>query len=405
MRSVAAIALMMLFVSFLQAQDPSQQQSSPQDPVELKQEEAIQKTESVSIQITPARTADNLEVQQRLTRQMVPPEEVLKLDQAMKDFVDERISRSDPPVARLRRLVQEVFSKDALNFEYEWGASNTARDTFRNRTGNCLSYTNMFVAMARYLGVDVRFHEVRIVPSWEKRGNMIYLSRHINVLAYAEGQAYEVDLFPSVSRHRIGGRVISDERGLAHFYSNMGAELMSRDYYFSALAYFKQALELDPEAGFVWGNLGVAHSRLGENEEAERAYLKALSIEEDNVTVMHNLARLYERQGQRELASDYLGKVEKFRQRNPYYHYQLGLEALEDGRLDEAYEHLQAAVKRKKQEDLFHFALAKVHAQLGHSSEVVEALETALHYATNAKDIQRYNRKLQLLQARYASNN
>ncbi|HSR67379.1 MAG TPA: tetratricopeptide repeat protein [Acidobacteriota bacterium] len=399
---VTAALLVTLYAVPVAAQDPAPSQEQPQSQEQPKSQEP-QVQDPILIG-TDRHTIPGAEFDRTRPFKIVEPEEILKLDDEMKAFVDQRVNRADPPLARLRRLVQVVFNRDALGFNYEWGASHTARETFHKGSGNCLSYTNMFLAMARYLDVDVRFHEVEIVPTWEKRGNMIYLSRHINVLAYIAGSAYEADLFPSISRHRIGGRVISDRRGLAHFYSNMGAELMSRDYYYSAIKYFKKALEMDGQTGFVWGNLGVAYSRIGDDERAEKAYLTALEYDKRNSTVMHNLARLYERQGEDELAAEYLEKVDKFRQRNPYFHYQLGMEALEAGQLHQAYDHFQDAIKRKKEEDLFYFALAKVHAQLGESNEVVKALETALQYATDGDDIERYNRKLQLLQALHASN-
>ena len=44
--------------------------------------------------------------------------------------------------------------------------TRTASETFRARRGNCLSFSNMFVAMARDVGLDVQFQEVEIPPDW-----------------------------------------------------------------------------------------------------------------------------------------------------------------------------------------------------------------------------------------------
>ncbi len=51
---------------------------------------------------------------------------------------------------------------------------------FRAREGNCLLVMNLFVAMARHVGVDANFQTVRVRPSWDRRGDLLVISQHIN---------------------------------------------------------------------------------------------------------------------------------------------------------------------------------------------------------------------------------
>ncbi len=44
-----------------------------------------------------------------------------------------------------------------------------------------MSFTNMFLSMARYVGLNASFQEVKVPPDWTRRGDSFVLSRHINV--------------------------------------------------------------------------------------------------------------------------------------------------------------------------------------------------------------------------------
>jgi tetratricopeptide (TPR) repeat protein len=329
----------------------------------------------------------------------LPEEDPLAISEEMEQFLDKEIwSRSTGSMNLLNSLVSLVFDKGAVNFSYI-SETKTSIETFSEGSGNCLSFTNMFVAMARYLGLDVRFREVEIAPTWSKRGRLVTFNRHVNVAVQIGGSYYVVDLFPRVDRIEIGGRVVSDERGIAHYYNNKGADFLSEGSSEQARAYFCKALEVDPTAAFVWANLGVAQGLLEDWKEAEKCYLKAISLKEDHMIAMSNLAKLYEREGQLEKAQAYSKRVEGFQRKNPYYHYSLGEEAYESKRFDDAVAHYKEALKRNSKEHNFHFALAQTYSRLGNLSEAMEHLKKAHEYAPFGPGKNRYSRKLEILAA------
>lgn len=327
-------------------------------------------------------------------------EDPIAISEEMKDFLAARVAPALGPLDRLQLLVNLIFRDPEIRFSYD-ATTSSAAETFRRRSGNCLSYTNMLVAMARELGLRVHFREVEVPPTWTLQGRVVVMSSHVNVLAQIGGHNYVVDLFPELNRVTFGGRVISDQRARAHFLSNIGAEHLANGRNREAVELYRKALEHDSEVDFVWVNLGVALSISGEFQEAERAYRHALRISPENSLALSNLGRLYERMGDQQRAAAYEEKALKFRLRNPYYHYRLGEAALKEGHWDAAVIHFRRALDRKSEEHHFHFGLAQAYWNLGQVDKALRELEAARRFATDPTGEERYRRKLETLAARH----
>jgi tetratricopeptide (TPR) repeat protein len=331
---------------------------------------------------------------------VVSHEDPIAISEEMKLFIDEHIDSSLPEYERLVQLVRIVFQENRLGFSYE-KTTKTARQTFEDRSGNCLSFTNMLVSMARYLDLEAEFREVEVPPIWSLRGRLIVLSRHINVAVKIGAVSYVVDLFPEINPVQIGGQNVSDERGLAHFFNNRGAEYLANGQPGLAAVNYQAAAEADPEASFVWVNMGVARSHQRRFEESEECYLKALKIDGRDSVAMSNLADLYRKTGDQEKAEKWAKKVERFRKKNPYYHFALGERAYGSGDFEAAVGHYRDALKRNSREHHFHFALAKAYMRLGKLEEVASALEKAKKHAPDEWGKERYDQKLEILAANF----
>jgi Flp pilus assembly protein TadD len=334
--------------------------------------------------------------------QPVPPaDNPLEINDEIKEFLATKIDHNGDSLAQLHSLVRMVFQENALNFTYV-PETRTAIETFSKRGGNCISFTFLFIAMARHLGMDARFREVDIVPTWSKVGNIVSMIGHANAAVFIGGEGYVVDLFPRVDRIQIGGRVVSDSRALTHFLSNRGVGYLAAGRSQLAVACFQKALDSDPTASFVWANLGVARAFTGASAEAEKSYLKALQLDPGEVVAMSNLSTLYENTGRQADAKRYAAKVAKFKKRNPYYHFSLGLQAYQSGEYKESIEHYKTALKLKSAEHNFYMALAKAYFQLGQMDKASESLKLALKNAPDNNSKDRYNEKLALLAAQRA---
>ena len=106
-----------------------------------------------------------------LAEERVAPEvDFLALNDEMRQFLDKHVGHLDDPTQRLNHLVHVIFSEKLLNLEYDNSRTRTAIETFQSKNGNCISFTAMFVAMARYLGIDAQFQEVTNFPDLEQIG-------------------------------------------------------------------------------------------------------------------------------------------------------------------------------------------------------------------------------------------
>jgi tetratricopeptide (TPR) repeat protein len=326
----------------------------------------------------------------------LPEQGPMDLSPEISQFLDQKVDRNLPQMERLQALVTAVFHSNDLHFVY-YPATRAAEETFRERSGNCLSFTILFISMARHLGLDARFREVEIPPVWSKSGDFVNLSQHVNAAVFIGGQAFAIDVFPGVNPVEVGGQVVSDARGLAHFYNNKGVDELGKGNIQAGETYLRQALDADPTTVNVWINLGAAKARSGEPKEAEKYYRKALEIEPKNLAAMSNLANVCEVTGRAKEAQRLKDKVKEFIAKNPYHHYNLGLRAFDAGNYEEAITRYRKAIHLKAAEHNFYFALARAYGMLGQKTEAVANLQLAEKYASDAANKRRYAEKLELL--------
>ena len=223
------------------------------------------------------------------------PHEVLAMDASMQRFLQEQVAaHAASPAGRQTRLIDSVFGAEGLGLQYDDAVTRTVSGTFHARRGNCLSFTLMYAAMAQALGLDVTYQEVD-EPVWQRQGDSILRTAHINVLLRLDGRAHIVDFEPDARFSASSLRRVDQSRALAHYYNTRAMELLLDGDLRSAVAWSRRATEMDP--GFVpaWANLGVALRQSGQEAEAEKAYLKALSLDPRHAQTLSNLVGLYER--------------------------------------------------------------------------------------------------------------
>jgi Flp pilus assembly protein TadD len=323
--------------------------------------------------------------------------DVLALDQDMRDFLNEHVNPNRGYFLKMHDLIYAMISDGTFGLEYD-ESTRTAEETFHARHGNCLSFTNMFVAMAREVGIDASFQEIEIPPSWSVDGDTYTLSRHVNIfIDLGAGYSREVDFNIDDWRGRYERRLISDERALAHYYSNIGAEYLRKDAPLEALRYFRKALAVDPKFAPAWSNLGALYSDEGHYRYAEAAYVRALRVDPHELVAMSNLGQLYTFKGQLDLADWYNQKSDRHRMRNPYYRYDLAESAFVAEDYETAIKHLKYSLRKEKNEDTFYFLLGLSYLQLGNEAAARKSLEKAELTARDVGLKNNYNSKMESL--------
>lgn len=323
--------------------------------------------------------------------------DVLGLSPQMIDFLDRWIDKHQRDYFKLRSLLYAVMVDGTFELIYD-DTTSTARDTFRAQRGNCLSFTSMFVAMARYLELEANFQEVMVPMDWSAEGQTIILSQHVNVHVNTDStQDLIVDFNMYDFKTSYEMQVVSDERGRAHYFNNIGVEHMLEGETVLAFANFRQSLREDLSFSPVWVNLGTLYNREGYPQYAEAAYLEALDTDKSNIVALNNLAGLYEQQGQSELATLYQRRIESHQMQNPYYRYHLARAAFDDGDYTTAISHLKYAVKKNKYDDSFYFLMSLSYLKSGEKEEAQYWMKKAEEVAEEDADKKRYHKKFDLL--------
>ena len=242
---------------------------------------------------------------------------------------------------RLHYLVSILFGPEAKDLPYSAGHSTIAAETWRRKTGDCLSLTVLSYALAKALDMSVQMQEVRVPVVFDRRGNVEFLNRHVNVLVRGAGDLYLIagsmrsgdviiDFEPQIASRR-EGLALSDDGILARFYNNLAAEYLAQDDLTLAYAYFKAAVLADPGYSPSYSNLAQLYTRKGFLRSAEQLLLHAIALSDDADIALRSLHQLLISQGRESEAVKYTEILHARQEKDPYYWLGVGLDQLQRG--------------------------------------------------------------------------
>lgn len=329
--------------------------------------------------------------------------DVLALSDEFKAVLDSKIQPIRWPTKRAEALHELLFGLNAYDIRYHGDHTRTAMETLRMGSGNCVSLANLFVAAARYVGLDAHFQEVQVPEDWEDReadGGYYVIAGHVNVIVeLGSRRKMTVEFLQTYEGSNAESRLLSDDEALAQYYNNLGMLRLHNNELAYAKAYLQKAVDTYGESPLVWSNLGVVEKRLADHAAAETAYLNALKHDRHYLSAIKNLYVLYIHDGKREQAEPYAAIVEKYNRRNPYYLSKLAARATKDGDYKEAIKLLKRAIKIKDNEDQFHFSMAKAYYLAGDVKRSEKAMKKAEKVAKDPANQEKYRRKLEALAA------
>lgn len=315
-----------------------------------------------------------------LVRHNVPEIEIADLEavsEEMQDFLAGYLPRTMNMGKKAWTLAYLGADPHVLEFKYDPSLTLPPAETFRRRTGNCLSFSLMLVAMAKHVGVPARFEEAILEPEYRSVNDTFVNSRHITVLLGHGQHSYLVDVSGEVFRDNARTQQIRDRAAAAQYYNNLGVEALLENDLPLAWAHFRQALSTDPGQAFLWSNLGVVYNRNGQVNDAEWAYETALSVNRRESIAVNNLYVIYQQQGRQDEAARLEDRVQRHRMRNPYYLALLATEALQSQQYDDAIQLLRRSIRINDAEYRFHGALAQAQYLAGEYEEALSSLDTA----------------------------
>ncbi len=305
---------------------------------------------------------------------------------AMRAYVNDVVGDVHPSSQRFARLFHRLTADGYFKAVYSANRTLTAAEAFEARGGNCLSYTNMFVSLARAAGLDAHYQIVDVPPSWDADAGFLIRYTHINVLvrnvhmAHGERGEVVVDFNLVQPDPTYPHRQVSDAYAEALYYANKSVTLMRGDHPRQAFAHIRRAIEIAPQNPDLWINLGAFYATQQDFDSSIEAYNVALQIDPRNRTAFSGLARSYANSGNEEMAAVYEEKVRNYREHNPYYHYALAQAAYEHADYQSSLDHIDTAIGLRRNVARFHLLKGLVQYQLGQADEARRSLERAQRY-------------------------
>jgi Flp pilus assembly protein TadD len=328
--------------------------------------------------------------------ELAPTPDLLAVDEEMREFVALYAGDEGSHRRRLMMLHRAIRGGGTLNLQYDPFAEGTAREVFHGGAANCLSYANLFVAMAREAGLDARYQWLEVRPQWTRMGERIALRLHVNVVVHLpRGGQYMVDIDPLPSRDITGSQEISDRDAQALYHNNIAMNALAQEDTEQAWIHAVRALQLSPATPHLWVNLGAIYRLAGQHREAERSYLYALQLDPWGRSAMTNLEVLYRLEGREAERSHWAQRVERYRETNPYYHAWLGDQAGESHDWRRALEHYEEALDLSPQDARLLYAAGLIHYQLDNFKAAERYIERAIDSATLRSEIETYRAQLE----------
>lgn len=278
---------------------------------------------------------------------------------------------------RMQALVKFMVTDNGLGLRYQEHPTYGIAESLALRRVNCLSFTMLFVAMARASGLNAFAQASDDALTMRVLDGTLYRATHVNAGIQVHERTYTVDVG---SQAVVVGRRpqrISDARTVALLRNNHAVEYLLQGDHARADETINAAIALDATNAAIWNNAGVVHWRAGRRNAAERAYLRALKLQGDHVGALSNLVALHRADG----ASDQLGRYEKRLQRaqasDPFSQFLAAQSLAVSGAHAAAIEHYQRAIRLLPGEPLFHRGLAEAYQGQGDIAAAERSRERA----------------------------
>jgi tetratricopeptide (TPR) repeat protein len=292
------------------------------------------------------------------------------------------------PRGRVTQVIDFIF--DQLHLKYSLSPTRSAAEAYRTREGNCLSFVNLFVGLAREQSLAPFYVEVTDYQRWNHREGMVVSQGHIVAGIYLDGELATYDFLPYRPKAYRNFKPIDDLTASAHYFNNLAAEALMRGDLPEARRMASVATGVAP--GFIkaWNNLGVVQARSGHLEEALATYHQALEREPGNPTLLVNEARAYQQLGRTGEADTLLAQVEASNTDNPFFFVYEGEVALSRGDPQKALDYMVRALRQDTELPEVHVGLVKVYLALGDLEKARHHLERALKLDATNEEALRY---------------
>jgi Tfp pilus assembly protein PilF len=331
-----------------------------------------------------------------LRRRGIDPELVanpIAITDEIRQAADEYSGSGGNVVDQLKRIQSALFDPERFTFDYEAGLTYTAAEALAARRGNCVAFTNLFIALGRARGIRVKAGYMTPRVAGEKRGDLVYVNTHVVAVYQLNDRFVVFDFYGSRQDDVPRIRLLDDFELAALYVNNRAVEALSRGELVSAEAQLEAVVRLAPQFVGAHGNLGVLKRRRGDISGALDAYRTALSLEPHNPTILANLASLYVGMGRYREAQAAL-RLADLSTATSYTILARGDLEAADGNPDGALSFYRRAARLDTTIPDPYVAIARLEKGRGRIAEAQRAAGRALKLAPDNAEAQALNREL-----------
>ena len=307
------------------------------------------------------------------------------------------MSRFINPSGNERRRTEEIvgFIFSGLDLEYSLTPTKNAFETYVTKSGNCLSFVNLFVGIARHQRLNPFYVEVEDYQRWNYKDGVVISRGHIVAGMNVDGELSTFDFLPYRPKGYRDFDPIDDVTAMAHYYNNLGAEALMEGDIETAADMLEIAYALAPDFEKAINNLAVVYLRTGRAQQALDLLLRGLELHPESVPLLSNEARTLQELGRLEEASQIFNQIEDVNQTNPYFFIYRGEMALAEGDTETALEYMRRALRADSEVPEVHLGLVKVFVATGDLQRARHHLERALKLDATNEEARKYAVMLQ----------
>jgi tetratricopeptide (TPR) repeat protein len=335
---------------------------------------------------------------------------VFAVSDEMRNYLATEIVANLHAKGRPRGLYEALYSRSQLKIDYDAAMTRNAAEAFAARSGNCLSLAIMTAALAKELGLPVRYQSVLAEELWSRSGGIYFSSSHVNVTLgrrhtdpryqFEEGNLLTIDFRPVGALQTQRAWEIAEATVVAMYMNNRAAEVLAQGGWNDAYWWARAAIEQDPAFTSAINTLGVIYRRRGHLAEAEQVLQYVLAREPANTHALSNLALVYADQGRVADAEEATRKLQRLQPQPPFHFFERGMAAMKRGDFTAARDDFAREAERDPNYHEFQFWLAAAHAALGNYREASRHLQTAIANSKNLREQDIYSAKLALINAK-----
>ena len=313
-----------------------------------------------------------------------------EIDDEIRQLADDLTRGVADDRQKVEALVNAIIGLTQFSISYDSLSNKTAKEVFRQGRGNCLAYSNLFVGMARHVGLEAVYVDVVSIERQTKEAEIIVNNGHVTAGINRGTDVMVIDFTSTPEREYLGFKVIDDLEAIANYYNNQGflygyftETEVDFDPLKKEMEMYRLALEVMPTFQRARNNLGVGLRRRGRVQEAIEQYKVAIEADPVFADAHANLGAAYYSLGRIDEAVNELEIAANHSDSNGYFHHNLGVLRYELKQYDEAVKAFKRGLSKEPGMAAARYYLGESYLRLGDKKKAVEEFVAALELDPN----------------------